>query len=128
MEEITPTHKVYWQVAKALKSDGYEPVPALKNSDNTLAFVDREKAECLANSIERQCSHTSPPHDPLHTSRIEEKVRQKVSLDPKDDLDPVTLDEVKGLVKDLKTRKASGLDGISKVLLLATIGTPGRNI
>ncbi|GBP88955.1 Probable RNA-directed DNA polymerase from transposon BS [Eumeta japonica] len=104
MEGITPTHRAYWQVAKALKSDGYEPVPALKNPDNTLAFEDREKAECLANSIERQCSHTSPPHDPLHTSRIEEEVRQKVSLDPKDDLDPVTLDEVKGLVKNLKTR------------------------
>ncbi|GBP01121.1 RNA-directed DNA polymerase from mobile element jockey [Eumeta japonica] len=113
MEGITPTHRAYWQVAKALKSDGYEPVPALKNPDNTLAFEDREKAECLANSIERQCSHTSPPHDPLHTSRIEEEVRQKVSLDPKDDLDPVTLDEVKGLVKNLKTRKAPGLDGIS---------------
>ncbi|GBP46716.1 RNA-directed DNA polymerase from mobile element jockey [Eumeta japonica] len=60
MEGITPTHKAYWQVVKALKLDGYELVPALKNPDNTLAFEDREKAECLANSIERQCLHTSP--------------------------------------------------------------------
>ncbi|GBP50400.1 hypothetical protein EVAR_30108_1 [Eumeta japonica] len=64
-------------------------------------------------NIERQCSHTSPPHDPLHTSRIEEEVCQKVSFYPKDDLDLVSLLEVKGLVKDLKTRKAPGLDGIS---------------
>ncbi|GBP85476.1 RNA-directed DNA polymerase from mobile element jockey, partial [Eumeta japonica] len=101
------------QVAKALKSDGYKPVPALKNPNNYLAFEDREKTECLANSIERQCSHTSPPNDPLHASRVEEEVRQKVSLDPKDDLASVTLGEVKGLLKKFKTRKASGLDGIS---------------
>ncbi|GBP24697.1 hypothetical protein EVAR_15903_1 [Eumeta japonica] len=63
-----------WQiVAKALKSDGYEPVPALKNPGNTLVFEYREKAECLANSIEKQCSHTSTLHDPFHTSQIEEE-------------------------------------------------------
>ncbi|GBP54804.1 RNA-directed DNA polymerase from mobile element jockey [Eumeta japonica] len=112
MEEITSTYKAYRQVDKALKSDGYEPVPALKNPDNTLAFEDREKL-CLANSIERQCSHTCPPHYPLHTCRVEEKVCKKVSLDPKDDLDPVMLDEVKGIVKNLKTRKPPGLNGIS---------------
>ncbi|GBP20087.1 hypothetical protein EVAR_13859_1 [Eumeta japonica] len=35
----------------------------------------------------------------------------KVSLDPKNDLDPVTLDEVKVLVKNLNIRKRPGLDG-----------------
>ncbi|GBP13417.1 RNA-directed DNA polymerase from mobile element jockey [Eumeta japonica] len=85
----------------------------LRSDLESLLALGRKKAECLANSIERQCSHTSPSHDLLHTSRVEEKVHQKVSLNPKDDLDPVTLDEIKGLVKNLKTRKAPGLDGIS---------------
>ncbi|GBP67506.1 RNA-directed DNA polymerase from mobile element jockey [Eumeta japonica] len=80
MEEITPTHKAYRQMVKALKSDGYEAVPALKNPDNTLAFEDREKA--------------------------------KVSLNPKDDLNSVTSNDVKGLVKNFKTRRAPGLYGI----------------
>ncbi|GBP20110.1 RNA-directed DNA polymerase from mobile element jockey [Eumeta japonica] len=53
MEEIAPIHKAYWQVAKALKSNSYELVPALRNPDN-ITFEDREKAECLANSIERK--------------------------------------------------------------------------
>ncbi|GBP24822.1 A-kinase anchor protein 5 [Eumeta japonica] len=34
-------------LVKALEFDGYEPVPALKNPDNTLAFEDRKKAKCL---------------------------------------------------------------------------------
>ncbi|GBP22901.1 Probable RNA-directed DNA polymerase from transposon BS [Eumeta japonica] len=70
-------------------------------------------AECIADSIETQCSHVSPPHDIAHISRIEEEVLQKTSLEPKDDLTPVSLSEVQLLVKSLKTRKAPGLDGVS---------------
>ncbi|GBP35566.1 Probable RNA-directed DNA polymerase from transposon BS [Eumeta japonica] len=54
-----------------------------------------------------------PPHDIAHISRIEEEVLQKTSLEPKDDLAPVSLSEVQTLVKSLNTRKAPGLDGIS---------------
>ncbi|GBP29609.1 Probable RNA-directed DNA polymerase from transposon X-element [Eumeta japonica] len=46
-----------------------------------------------------------------HISRIEEEVLQKTSLEPKDDLTPVSLSEVQLLVRSLKTRKAPGLDG-----------------
>ncbi|GBP67608.1 Probable RNA-directed DNA polymerase from transposon X-element [Eumeta japonica] len=45
--------------------------------------------------------------------RIEEEVLQKTSLEPRDDLTPVSLSEVQLLVRSLKTRKAPGLDGIS---------------
>ncbi|GBP00168.1 hypothetical protein EVAR_62497_1 [Eumeta japonica] len=37
----------------------------------------------------------------------------KTSLEPKDDLTPVSLSEVQLLVRSLKTRKAPGLDGVS---------------
>ncbi|GBP21274.1 Probable RNA-directed DNA polymerase from transposon BS [Eumeta japonica] len=80
---------------------------------NEMAIDDAEIAECLADSIETQCSHASPPHDIAHISRIEEEVLQKTSLEPKDDLAPVSLSEVQTLVKSLNTRKAPGLDGIS---------------
>ncbi|GBP56827.1 Probable RNA-directed DNA polymerase from transposon BS [Eumeta japonica] len=74
----------------------------------------RGVAECLADSRETQCSHASPPHDIAHISRIEEEVLQKTSLEPKDDLAPVSLSEVQTLVKSLNTRKAPELDGIHK--------------
>ncbi|GBP19461.1 hypothetical protein EVAR_15811_1 [Eumeta japonica] len=45
---------------KALKSEGYEPTPAHKKSDNNVAFDDWDIAECLDDSIEQQCSYTSP--------------------------------------------------------------------
>ncbi|GBP63348.1 Probable RNA-directed DNA polymerase from transposon X-element [Eumeta japonica] len=114
MEEIKPSHKAFWAVTKALKTEGYTPIPPLKKPDNSVAIDDAEIAECLADSIETQCSHASPPHDIAHISRIEEEVLQKTSLEPKDDLAPVSLSEVQTLVKSLNTRKAPGLDGIHK--------------
>ncbi|GBP31286.1 Probable RNA-directed DNA polymerase from transposon BS [Eumeta japonica] len=113
MEDISPTHQAFWKVTKALKSEGYLPTPPLKKPDRSLAVDDQEKAECIADSIELQCSHTLPPHDIQHITHIEEEVRHKTSLDPLDDLAPVSRDEVQKLVKDLKAKKAPGLDGIS---------------
>ncbi|GBP76715.1 Probable RNA-directed DNA polymerase from transposon BS [Eumeta japonica] len=113
MEEIKPSHKAFWAVTKALKTEGYTPIPPLKKPDNSVAIDDAEIAECLADSIETQCSHASPPYDIAHISRIEEEVLKKTSLEPKDDLAPVSLSEIQTLVKSLNTRKAPGLDGIS---------------
>ncbi|GBP66298.1 Probable RNA-directed DNA polymerase from transposon X-element [Eumeta japonica] len=112
-EEIRPSHKAFWKITKALKTEGYTPytpIPPLKRSDGTTAL---DNAECIADSIETQCSHVSPPHDITHINRIEEEVLQKTSLEPKDDLTPVSLSEVQLLVKSLKTRKAPSPDGVS---------------
>ncbi|GBP24285.1 RNA-directed DNA polymerase from mobile element jockey [Eumeta japonica] len=73
MEEIKPSHKAFWAVTKALKTEGYTPIPPLKKPDNSVAIDDAEIAECLADSIETQCSHAFPPHDIVHISRIEEE-------------------------------------------------------
>ncbi|GBP93490.1 RNA-directed DNA polymerase from mobile element jockey [Eumeta japonica] len=105
MAEISPSHQAYWRLAKALKTEGAVPTPALKRPDNSIAFDDREKAECLADSIEHQCSE-NPPYDAEHVRRVEEEVRHRVSLPPKDGLDPITLDEVSKLIKGLKIRKS----------------------
>ncbi|GBP84111.1 Probable RNA-directed DNA polymerase from transposon X-element [Eumeta japonica] len=83
MEKIKPSHKAFWAVTKALKTEGYTPLPPLKKPDNLVAIDDAEIAECLADSIETQRSHASPPHDIAHISRIEEEVLQKTSLEPK---------------------------------------------
>ncbi|GBP22671.1 Probable RNA-directed DNA polymerase from transposon BS [Eumeta japonica] len=104
--------KRFGQLPKRSKPRIY-PIPHSK-PDNSVAIDDAEIAECLADSIETQCSHASPPHDIAHISRIEEEVLQKTSLEPKDDLAPVSLSEVQTLVKSLNTRKAPGLDGIHK--------------
>ncbi|GBP57220.1 Probable RNA-directed DNA polymerase from transposon BS [Eumeta japonica] len=78
---------------------------------NEMAIDDAEIAECLADSIETQCSRF------LRTTSLisvaSRKRFSKTSLEPEDDLAPVSLSEVQTLVKSLNTRKAPGLDGIS---------------
>ncbi|GBP62452.1 Histone H3 [Eumeta japonica] len=82
---------------KLLNRTATSPYPPLR-TPTTLSRSKIGKKLSVSPTALKDNAHTLP-HDPLHTSRIEEEVRQKVSLDPKDDLDPVTLDEVKGLVK-----------------------------
>ncbi|GBP62300.1 hypothetical protein EVAR_48473_1 [Eumeta japonica] len=83
MEEITPLHKAFWKVTKALKTE-----------------------ESNLNAL------TLPSNDIAHIQHIENKVQKKVSLKFKDDLLPVLLSEVQTLMKSLKTKKAAGLDGV----------------
>ncbi|GBP82545.1 Probable RNA-directed DNA polymerase from transposon BS [Eumeta japonica] len=49
----------------------YNPIPALKRPDNSIALDDAEIAECLADSIETQWFYASPPHDIAHINLFE---------------------------------------------------------
>ncbi|GBP52610.1 Phenylalanine--tRNA ligase alpha subunit [Eumeta japonica] len=86
------SHKAYWGLAKALKTEGAVPTPALNHLDNSVALNDRGKS-CLADSIEYQCLE-KPPYDLKHVRRVEEEVRHRVTH------------EVGKHIKGLKIRKA----------------------
>ncbi|GBP97725.1 RNA-directed DNA polymerase from mobile element jockey [Eumeta japonica] len=103
--------KRFGQLPKRFKTGIYPYTPTQK-PDNSVAIDDAEIAECLADSIETQCSHASLRTTSL-ISVASRKRFSKTSLEPKDDLAPVSLSEVQTLVKSLNTRKAPGLDGIS---------------
>ncbi|GBP92111.1 hypothetical protein EVAR_47863_1 [Eumeta japonica] len=56
-------------MTKALKCDGYVATSTLKKANNTCAVDDREKAECLADSIEQQFSLNFPPFFPNYSNK-----------------------------------------------------------
>ncbi|GBP08582.1 hypothetical protein EVAR_7200_1 [Eumeta japonica] len=106
MEDTTPTHQVFFlKMTKALKLEGFLRLPSLKRPDNRIKVDYQEKSECIADSIELQCSYTSPSHDPQHNESIEEEVCYKASFELRDNhISPVSLDEVHKLVKNLKAK------------------------
>ncbi|GBP19846.1 hypothetical protein EVAR_75139_1 [Eumeta japonica] len=78
MEEIKPSHKAFWAVTKALKT---EDIPYTTQKDNSVAIDDAEIAECLADSIETQCSRF-PSARHRHISRIEEEEAEVIIHKP----------------------------------------------
>ncbi|GBP43072.1 Probable RNA-directed DNA polymerase from transposon BS [Eumeta japonica] len=100
MSEISPSHKSYWGLAKALKTEGAVPTPALKRPD------------------------IQSPYDLEHVRRVEEEVRHRVTLPPKDDLEPITQDEISKHIKGLKIRKAPGRDTITHSKALKCSSAP----
>ncbi|GBP89180.1 hypothetical protein EVAR_90318_1 [Eumeta japonica] len=82
----------FWAVTKALKTEGYT-LYLTQKPDNSVAIDDAEIAECLADSIETQCSHAFPPRHRSYQSH-RGRVLQK-PLEPKEhDLCSVSLSEV----------------------------------
>ncbi|GBP38300.1 hypothetical protein EVAR_29244_1 [Eumeta japonica] len=67
MEEITSTHDAFWHVAK-LSNRGLRARTCLQESQQNSRVQRSGKSEYLANSIEKQCSQTYPPHDILFIS------------------------------------------------------------
>ncbi|GBP67541.1 Probable RNA-directed DNA polymerase from transposon BS [Eumeta japonica] len=62
MEEIRPSHKAFWKITKALKTED-TPTPS---KDRTVPLPSTTPEVVVhSNSIETQCSHASPPHDLL---------------------------------------------------------------
>ncbi|GBP41483.1 Probable RNA-directed DNA polymerase from transposon BS [Eumeta japonica] len=111
MVEIKLSHKAFWGLAKALKTEKAVPTPALRKRDNSIAFDDREKAECLQTALNNNAQKT--PRLTLNMLGGWTRRFVAVSLPPKDDLDPITQDEVSKHIKALKIRKAPGVDSIS---------------
>ncbi|GBP79611.1 hypothetical protein EVAR_98751_1 [Eumeta japonica] len=93
MDEITPSHKAFWKVTKALEIKG----------------DDADLAECLADRIPMLLRFPSARHCSYSDMNMS-NVQNNVSLESKDDLPPVSLSEVQTLLKSLKTKKAPGLE------------------
>ncbi|CAG5036485.1 unnamed protein product [Parnassius apollo] len=117
MENISPSHTAYYQMARALRIDAITHTLPLSRPDGSIAFEDEEKAECFADSVAAQCSPSSQPTDPLHIKLVEDEVRRRNS--PPTTSDPITVskDEISSTIKGLKPKKAPGADGISNQAL-----------
>lgn len=116
---IKPTHRAYWSLARALKTDRSTDMPPLTWTGRPFpAFTDEEKAECMADSLEQQC--TPNPIFPSHSdfARIVDSSVSALPQDPPSEpVSPVTPQEVQSIIRHIKKRKAPGADVINNQTL-----------
>lgn len=118
MGEIEPSHLAYWKLAKCLKSDACWTIPPLDRPDHsTPALEDSEKVECLASSLESQCSPSLLHTDEAHITWVDSEVDRRSRLPVTSPVTPVSVKEVSDLVRRLRIRKAPGADGVSNRIL-----------
>ena len=109
-DEAKDNQKPIWSYIKA-KMCTRTGISDLSKDDGTTATTDKEKAEVLNNFF--QSVFTSEPDDDLPTPPI---YNFKTELN---DIE-ITEQEVRKLLKGLKTNKSAGMDGIPAILLAET--------
>ena len=118
LRQIEPSHLAHFELARSLKADPVSATPPLIRPDLPPAFEDIDKAECLADSLEAQCSPSTTSVDPTHLQQVHSELASILSLPPDgDEIPPTTYDEVSRIIKGLKNKKAPGPDQISNKAL-----------
>ena len=118
LEGLSPSSQAYWALSRTFRSDTVATMPPLTKPDNTIAADDTEKAECLADSLEAQCSPSTLPCDPDHLTEVDSEVTEWASMPPTGEpVRPTDVEEVKSILKDLNPKKAPGPDKIPNKVL-----------
>ena len=127
VSQLEPSSKSLWAMSRRLTRKTVHCPPI--QGQTHLACSPRDKAEALADSLERQ--FTPNPATP-DTARVEAAVESFLALHPadtaKDGVIPVTRDEILGYVTHLANNKAPGLDGITNQMLKMLPGEAGTRL
>ncbi|CAH2208798.1 jg5228, partial [Pararge aegeria aegeria] len=117
--ELRPSHVEYYKLARSLsQSNRVAATPPLLRPDQPPAFDDIDKAECLADSLEAQCSPSTISIDRTQVLKVESELETLFSLPPDGDpLPPTTCEEVHTIIKGFHSKKAPGPDSINNKTL-----------
>ncbi|GBP19801.1 hypothetical protein EVAR_75093_1 [Eumeta japonica] len=126
MEDISPSHQAYWQMAKALKSDTIASMPPLFKNDLPPASNDNEKTECIAESFQNQCTKRQVgllgALYPVTNDRSKLSLRNKVTLFKTCILSVLTYTGV--VFVHIPSYKIHKLQDIQNIFMLSAIGAP----
>ncbi|CAH2049018.1 unnamed protein product, partial [Iphiclides podalirius] len=97
--------------------------PLVRPNSASVAIDDSEKAECLADNLEQQCTPSRERTDSVHLTEVDRVIETRAALPPEGEpLNSVTPEEVQDIIKNLKPKSAPGPDNISNKILKALPG------
>lgn len=117
LSKMQPGDKKLWRICKTMKGKGSRNIGKLQN-DTSEIMSNEDKANAIADSFEKAHRLTS---DYQHS--IDKKVNRlnkKIAADSEPNTDASTYtspQELKTIIKNLKSTKAPGVDGIQNTLL-----------
>ena len=117
LEKLTPRDSSLWKLTKFFTKGRDKKVPTL-HGPRGLVFTDKEKADTLAEQFER-VHHLTEDFGDEQTERAVHGVYNLVKGGEVlvDDIDYVSPREVKKIIKQTKSKKAPGNDGIQNIIL-----------
>jgi hypothetical protein len=74
--EMIFNHQVYLKLARAFKADTESVMAPLRKPDNSMAYEDDDKSECLADSLKTRCPLSRLPSDPVHIAHVDSEVER----------------------------------------------------
>lgn len=120
---LSMSDKHIWQTTRRLIRT--RPlIPALVRDDGTTAFEPQDKAELFADSLEGQFTPNPSTMIP-ENEHVDACVRQFLERPASYEASPVSLQELRGILRWLNKRKAPGHDGIGN---LALVRLPDRAV
>ncbi|GFW88945.1 putative RNA-directed DNA polymerase from transposon X-element [Trichonephila clavipes] len=91
--------------------------PPLKGALGSIAVAPIEKAEVIADSLQRQFEPNTDVENPRFSAHIQRKVQRFLDSPTCIDLEKTSLSEIQGFIKKLKPNKSPGIDLITNRIL-----------
>ncbi|CAL1267288.1 unnamed protein product [Larinioides sclopetarius] len=115
IEELTPS-KDLWRKTSLLRKP-FKPIPPLRGEAGSVAIAPIEKAEVIADSLQRQFEPNTTNTNRILSQNITSEVRTFINKPHTNDLQPIRAREVEEFIQKLKPKKAPGIDLISNRML-----------
>ncbi|GFV14694.1 RNA-directed DNA polymerase from mobile element jockey [Trichonephila clavipes] len=116
IEELSPEPGTLWRRTSFLKKP-FHHIPPLKGALGSIAVAPIEKAEVIADSLQKQFEPNTDVENPRFSAHIQRKVQRFLDSPTCMDLEKTSPSEIQGFIKNLKPNKSPGIDLITNRIL-----------
>ncbi|GFY22540.1 probable RNA-directed DNA polymerase from transposon X-element [Trichonephila clavipes] len=116
IEELSPETGTLWKRTSFLKKP-FHHIPPLKGVLGSIAVAPIEKAEVIADSLQKQFKPNTDVENPRLSAHIQRKVQRFLDCPTCMDLEKTSPSEIQGFIKNLKPNKSPGIDLITNRIL-----------
>ncbi|GFT43336.1 RNA-directed DNA polymerase from mobile element jockey [Trichonephila clavipes] len=116
IEELSPETGTLWRRTSFLKKP-FHLIPPLKGALGSIAVAPIEKAEVIADSLQKQFEPNTDVENPRFSAYIQRKVQRFLDSPTCMDLEKTSPSEIQGFIKNLKPNKSPGIDLITNRFL-----------